>query len=89
MKKIEKEAVKIHYINNLWHLSMLLGNEQFAEYFQNRKNELQRKFLNKYKDDVNVMIDETVSDNSGKVYSIKINNSDYDACHIPENKLEY
>ncbi len=84
----EEQRLYIHYINKLWHISQDHRDSHTEEYLHNflkdRKNHLQLEFIEKYKDQIE-LVEEPDDPN---VYGIKIKGTDKDVCHILKEELK-
>lgn len=89
MDELRCKLDHIHYVNNLWHISLELKDSKVSVFYKNRKTALQNAVINKYRDDVQLTYDDVASSQSEKeIYSIEFNKIKANACHIPKEDLE-
>jgi len=81
----------IHYVNQLWHLSIETQQASATSFFARRKSDLQNELLEVSGPAIYLEHDVETSQESGRrSYVIRVQAEDrlLDACHIPEDRVE-
>ncbi|RPH52314.1 MAG: hypothetical protein EHM85_03440 [Desulfobacteraceae bacterium] len=79
----------IHYVNNLWHISLEVDDKDATAFFKRRKTTLQNELLAEHRNDIKLIIDKDESDKLGyDIYSIQFKRKKGDACHIPFDDID-
>jgi len=87
MKRLKRKIDNIHYINNLWHLSLMLEDFETASFFKKRKVTLHLELINENSHDIRLVFDEESERTEGDVFLIRLDSYTANACHISRDAL--
>ena len=87
MDKLRRKIDHIHYVNNLWHLSLNLRDYEMASFFKKRKVILQLEVIEENRQDVRLVFDDEAERTKGDILLIRLKNHAANACHISRDEL--